>query len=296
MSETSESFRGKIESAGELGSVVKTMKALAASNITQFEMAVNSLSDYYRTISLGLLACFSQEKTEITSPPSKRKKEKRVCAIVFGSDIGLVGSFNDRLADFVTRSLRPITGEKEIWAIGERIQLHLRDAGFNATKLFSVPNSVSAITPLVGQILIESEQSNEKGEADEFHIFHNSPEKNGGYKQVSQRLFPLDDKWKESMSELTWPADRLPQVIGEVNPVLSALIREYLFVSLFRACAESLASENEGRLEAMQRAEKNIEELLKTLNYEFNRLRQDSIDEELFDVIAGFEALKSKTN
>jgi F-type H+-transporting ATPase subunit gamma len=103
-------------------------------------------------------------------------------------------------------------------------------------------------------------------------------------------LLPLDEKWKQSMSELTWPVKRLPQVIGEVNPVLSALIREYLFVSLFRACAESLASENEGRLEAMQRAEKNIEELLKTMNFEFNRLRQDSIVEELFDVIAGFEA------
>ena len=77
---------------------------------------------------------------------------------------------------------------------------------------------------------------------------------------------------------------------------LRALIREYLFVSLFRACAESLASENAGRLAAMQRADKNINELLEHLNGTFHRLRQSGIDEELFDVISGFEALSAKKN
>jgi len=72
---------------------------------------------------------------------------------------------------------------------------------------------------------------------------------------------------------------------------LRALVREYLFVSLFKTCAESLASENTSRLVAMQRAEKNIDDLLQTLTRNFNRLRQTSIDEELFDVISGFEAL-----
>ena len=86
----------------------------------------------------------------------------------------------------------------------------------------------------------------------------------------------------------------LPEVMGSGAATLRALIREYLFVSLFRACAESLASENASRLAAMQRADKNIEELLEDLNGTFHRLRQSSIDEELFDVISGFEALSSE--
>ena len=72
---------------------------------------------------------------------------------------------------------------------------------------------------------------------------------------------------------------------------LRALIREYLFISLFRACAESLVSENASRLAAMERADKNIDELLETLHRTFHRLRQSGIDEELFDVISGSEAL-----
>jgi F-type H+-transporting ATPase subunit gamma len=72
---------------------------------------------------------------------------------------------------------------------------------------------------------------------------------------------------------------------------LHGLIREYLFISLFRACAESLASENASRLSAMERADKNINDLLEQLHRTFNQLRQSGIDEELFDVISGFEAL-----
>jgi F-type H+-transporting ATPase subunit gamma len=82
--------------------------------------------------------------------------------------------------------------------------------------------------------------------------------------------------------------------IGGGTITLRALIREYLFISLFRACAESLASENASRLAAMQRAEKNIGELLEDLNRTFHRLRQNSIDEELFDVVSGFEALSTE--
>ena len=79
--------------------------------------------------------------------------------------------------------------------------------------------------------------------------------------------------------------------MGGGTATLRALIREYLFVSLFRACAESLASENASRLAAMERADKNIDDLLEELNGAFHRLRQSGIDEELFDVISGFEAL-----
>jgi F-type H+-transporting ATPase subunit gamma len=62
-------------------------------------------------------------------------------------------------------------------------------------------------------------------------------------------------------------------------------------VVMFQACAESLASENASRLAAMQRAEKNIGEMLEDLKSRFHRMRQEAIDEELFDVVSGYEVL-----
>ncbi|MEO8270972.1 MAG: F0F1 ATP synthase subunit gamma, partial [Aureliella sp.] len=88
-----------------------------------------------------------------------------------------------------------------------------------------------------------------------------------------------------------WPGRNLPEVIGGQLPTLKSLLSEYLFVSIYRASAESLASENASRLAAMQRADKNIEELLEIFNATFHRQRQSGIDEELFDVVAGFESL-----
>jgi len=292
--DTLESLRRKIEGAEDIKAVVRTMKAVAASNIGQYELALSSLGEYYYTIALGVVAYFHAEKIEkIKETKALAKKDQKLtCAIVFGSDQGLVGSFNDTLTDFVTESLNAMPGKKEVWGVGERIQLLLADTGLNVTKKFLVPGSVNAITPLIGEILVQSQNSAEKQQMKEFYIFHNQPKPGSGYLSVRQRLLPMDETWWQGFKDIQWPTKLLPQVAGGLKPTLSALIREYLFVSLFKSCAESLDSENASRLAAMQRAEKNIEEMLDDLNNNYHLTRQSSIDEELFDVVSGFEALK----
>ncbi len=84
-----------------------------------------------------------------------------------------------------------------------------------------------------------------------------------------------------------------PELMSKRCPgKLPAFVREFLFVSLFRVCAQSLASENAARLEAMQRTKKIIDQMLLRLRRSFQRLRQERIDEELFDLVSGFEALQ----
>jgi F-type H+-transporting ATPase subunit gamma len=100
----------------------------------------------------------------------------------------------------------------------------------------------------------------------------------------------LDDTWVRAVAATPWPSQNLPELLNSESSTLLAFVHEYLFVSLFRACAESLASENASRLAVMQRAEKNIDEMLKEMHLSFHQLRQSGIDEELFDLISGFEA------
>lgn len=296
MSETSESLRRKIDGATELESVVRTMKALAASSITQYERAVHSLDDYYRTVELGLIAWLHQTGAAIYAGVEGRDRSRHgtVGAVVFGSDQGLVGQFNEVLVDFVAHALGSMPGNKHIWAVGERVQGHLADAALPVTGNFPMPNSIGAITSLVGRILIEIDAQREQGEAVQVYLFHNRSGSGAACEPVIQRLLPLDDAWRRGLAEIPWPTGNLPETMNSSESTLQALIREYLFISLFRACAESLASENASRLAAMQRAEKNIDELLEDLNQTFHRLRQAGIDEELFDVIAGYELLFSR--
>ncbi len=292
MSDTTASLCRKINSAGDLQSVVRTMKSLAASSISQYEQSVRALGDYYRIVELGLGVCFrGTGSTALMTEETRQTDAKRIGAVVFGSDQGLVGQFNDVVADYAVKTLATLSAKPEIWAVGERVHARLADAGLPMMGLFTVPNSVKAISPLVGQILIESETRRSQGEITEFYLFYNRPTSGAVYAPVSQRLLPLDETWRSKLVKHPWPTGNLPEIMGDGNTTLRALIREYLFISLFRACAESLASENASRLAAMQRADKNIDELLEDLNRTFHRLRQSSIDEELFDVISGFEAL-----
>lgn len=285
---SSDSLKRKISSATDLYSVVRSMKAMAAANVGQYESAVLALNDYYRTVQLGLFTCFHQYQ----SAPDPQRRKPCIGVLVFGSDQGLVGQFNDLLADFVLSTLAKRPEQKILYCIGERLQSRLSESKLNLKTGFILPKSINAIPPLVGDMLLKMESLRAQGQISEVIIFHNKPVSRTIYQPFSQRLLPLDDIWQKDLKSLIWPSDRLPEVINASEETLLAFIHEYLFVSLYRACVESLASENASRLSTMLRAEKNINELVEAMKGRFHLLRQNNIDEELFDLIAGFELLK----
>jgi F-type H+-transporting ATPase subunit gamma len=242
-------------------------------------------------VELGLAACLRKsEPADFLTAGSGNGETGAVRAVVFGSDQGLVGRFNDVLVEYALDELAKLPGSPKIWAVGERIQTRLADAGRPTMGVLGVPNSVRAIAPLVGRILLEGELGEGRSEFGQLHLFYNRPMAGAIYAPVGQRLLPLDEGWRRNLCGLAWPTRNLPELVGGGKAALRALIREYVFVSLFRACAESLASENASRRAAMERADRNIDELLDHLRGDFHRLRQSGIDEELFDVISGFEA------
>ncbi|HEC74444.1 MAG TPA: F0F1 ATP synthase subunit gamma [Methylophaga aminisulfidivorans] len=290
MTETATSLRHKIVRADDLDAVVRTMKAMAASSIGQYEMAVNALEDYYHAIQLGLSLCLDDVAPYLDSHTSNSKP---TVFIVFGSDQGLVGQFNAMMADFVhTEMDEHTTSQPQFWTIGERIKTGLEDQQCDVSQHFDLPVSISAITQLIGELVIHIDAMREQDEVTQFYVFHHQPVSASRYKPVKHRLLPFDKAWHQQLKQVDWPSQALPEVLGNNFATLGMLIREFLFVSLYKACAESLASENASRLAAMQRAEENIEALQDSLHKRYHRLRQENIDEELSDVIQGYEALK----
>jgi F-type H+-transporting ATPase subunit gamma len=295
MSGSIQELRHRIDGAGDLEVVVRAMKALAASSIGQYEKAIASLDDYYRTVELGLSLCLRQ-----AGPAKQAKSDGPVGAIVFGSDQGLVGRFNEAVVDLANETLKKFPERvRKLWAAGERANSLLADAWPLPVGLFTVPISVNGITRLVGRILVEIESAREKGEVVSVYVFHNHPKQGATYEPIRRRLLPLDSMWQQKLARKLWPAapgaaKPMPEVIGGAASALKGFIRGYLFMLLFQACAESLNSENASRLAAMQRAEKNIKDIMEDLNRQFDSARQAAIDEELFDVVSGFEALAGR--
>ena len=294
MSDSTEGLRRQLAAAGDLKSVVRAMKALAASSLGQYEKAALSLVDYYRTVELGLNACLRQSKAKsvtVRKPPAVPFPG----IVIYGSDQGLVGQFNEVIAEFLQTNVSP-SRKPKVWAIGERVAAAVEERGFINVDRFDLPNTIQSVAPLVGRILVAIQAFQEKTGATELHTFHHRLKGGVAYEPACQHLLPIDKKWTDKLREIKWPTNQIPQVVGSTIPGFEALLREYLFVSLFQACVESLASENASRLAGMQRAEKNIEELSGDLNRRLQRLRQSTIDEELFDVVTGFEALSPQRN
>jgi F-type H+-transporting ATPase subunit gamma len=297
MSDSIEGLRKKIHSAGDLGSVVKTMKAIAASSLNQYEKSVQALDEYYKTVELGILACLRNNRSGQTNSRPVPQLSFPKDLVVFGSDQGLVGKFNEVIADFVLDWLKNFKGNYRLWIVGKRVESIFLDGGLDISGKFNVPSSVNGITSLIGTILSKIQPKS-------LAIFYNRPEISTTIDPVFQHVLPIGKSFhssltfgsgyflaKNSRSLTFWPTKQLPTVLGDVNETWHACVREYIFVSLFRGCAQSLASENSSRLASMQRAEKNIDEMVADLELVYNRIRQGNIDEELFDVIAGFEAV-----
>ena len=290
--ETIESLRRRIKSAEDLHAVVKTMKALAAVTIRQYEKAVESLGEYSRTVELGFQVLLKQKPPGVglTQPALN----ERLGAIVFGSDQGMVGQFNEVIARHAAQELEQRNVSQDnlsLLAAGGRVLARLEEAGQPVEDLIALPGSVAAVTPVVQRVVLKIESWRSKRGIDEVLLFFNRPFSGASYRPQTIQLLPVDSEWFGELASKPWPCRAIPFFTMDWDRLFSWLIREYLFVSLYRAFAESLASENASRLASMQVAERNIENRLDELNAQYHQQRQSAIDAELFDLVAGFEAL-----
>jgi F-type H+-transporting ATPase subunit gamma len=292
--EAIEGLKRTIHVTKELQSLVKTMKVLAGLNIRQFERAAQATSEYSRTIEMGLQVALR----DVPEPFVFREQHPRVrlAAIVFGSDQGMCGQLNDLIVGHASRALRKverIRRDQTIVAVGQRVAAQFEDGGRRVEAVVEVPGSTAGITSAVHDVLQRIDEWHER-KIDMVALFYCRFVSGVFYRPCGVLLLPVDVRWIHSLKAKRWPTKVIPTYTMGTYALLQSLIKEYLFVSLFQAFAESLASENAARLASMQVAERNIEERLKELVSEFHQCRQTAVTSELLDIISAFEALKPR--
>ena len=296
-----EALTAEIDSIKDLQSVVKTMKALAMVSIRQYETAVKALADYNRTVEMGLQILlrhryFSEQGVMLPPRITNHNKVQTLAVIIFGSDHGLCGQFNEQIASYAIEQINQKSEKPEniiIATVGDRLIPYLEAAKKPISAQFSLPNSVTVITPAVQSILLMIENW-QLSKVDQIILFYNQSLSSASYRPQSVQLLPMNAQWLQRLEKQAWHGEGLPSFTMDWDNLFSAIIRQYLFVYLYRAFAESLASENASRLSSMQAAQKNIEERLTELNSQHRHQRQSSITSELLDIVSGFEALNSR--
>jgi len=258
---------------------------------------VESLRDYNRAVEMGLQIVLKERMG--ATMHRKHSTMKRLGVIVFGSDQGLCGQLNEQISTYALEYIKTTGVKKEnrkVLSIGARVADYVEDAGQPVEELLTTPGSTAGITPLVQEIIMIIDEWHFRGNIDHFVLFYNEYLTGATYHPRLLQLLPVDTDWLRQIAKKKWDSKSLPIFRMDGDRIFSSLIREYLFVSLYRAFAESLASENASRLASMQNAEKNIEEQLQDLHVQFHRTRQMTITEELLDIVAGFEALSEEAS
>jgi F-type H+-transporting ATPase subunit gamma len=183
--------------------------------------------------------------------------------------------------------------EASLYAVGHRAGVKLRDNGFEPVRTLSLPGSVGGITWVVQELLFLLEGGSGGEGLREMYLLHHRPGSGTAGDSRFEKLYPLDRRRLEELRDTPWDSRSLPMFTMDTREILAAVVKQYLFVTLYRAIAESLAAENAQRLATMQAAERNIDDRLEELNGLYNRNRQRAVTSELLDITSGFEALSS---
>jgi F-type H+-transporting ATPase subunit gamma len=265
------------------------MKALASSNILQFQSAADASQDYRRILDMSLSVVMADDGEQ----GEEQEEQEDIGArgslhIVFGSDYGLAGRFNERISTFALDEIPP-REDHFVVAVGHQVESRM-DEHLALVASFGVPQTVDGITSSVQRLLTQIEGFSRVAQV---WLYYNRPVDGINFTEVKERLLPLSpDELIANGSDVGWKS--LPTYFVEREALLSHLLQQYFFITLYRAFCYSLAAENASRLASMQGAERNIRERKEELNFRYRLERQNNITAEINDVISGFKAIQSQ--
>ncbi len=286
--QTLEKLNRKIATARELLSVVQTMKRLAAVNIRQYEHAAAAMDAFRDVVDMGWQVFLREHQTLAGTG----RIRDAICLVV-GSDQGMCGPFNEVIGRHALKRVEALEAEGlavSLWWAGEKVHGVLEEAGRKGAEAFRLPGNIPAIHHTVQEIIQRVDVWRHRHGEAFLHICHHvvAP---GAFNPSFYRLLPLDREWAAVYRQQQWPNRCLPMLGASRENMFTGLFHQYLFVSFYRALAQSLAGENAARLSAMQAAEKNIIDMADELQALYREQRQAQITNELIDIISGFEAV-----
>jgi F-type H+-transporting ATPase subunit gamma len=294
---TLEQLRRRVESAEDLHSIARAMKALAAVRIRQSRQAVESLERYGHTVELALQVAVRTRPREVRLTEEEGLGPGGVAAVVFGSDLGLAGRFNIRITDFALQTMAddfPAGTSRTVLAVGSRAASQLESQGQPVALRLSAPDSLDAVTPTVQELLVAIQELRVQQRLVRVDLFYNHYQHGATYRPHRVHLLPVNVGWLRGLEQRPWPHHNIPMARIPWERFFSTTIREHLFVTLYAAAALSQASEHASRLASMEAAERRIEERLVRLEGRFNQQRQQRITEEILDLLTGFLALEEE--
>ncbi|MBE6249651.1 MAG: F0F1 ATP synthase subunit gamma [Prevotella sp.] len=312
-------IKGRIASVNSTRKITSAMKMVASSKLHHAQVAIQNMLPY-ETMLEHILKSFLAAEAEAQTVFDQVRPIKRVALVVFSSNSSLCGGFNANVIKMMMRTVEAYQnelgeGSVEVYAVGRKVAEKARKLGYDVkgdyAALVDHPNVRECI-----DMAMELGEKFYNGEIDRVELIYHHFKSAGSQILTNKTFLPIDlesELGRDHERDLTTNVitkkaqDYLKQnrrhrevkegevaplndnfiVEPDMNMVLSTLIPKMAHLMLYTALLDSIASEHAARMVAMQTATDNADELLRQLNLQYNKGRQQAITSELLDIVGG---------
>jgi F-type H+-transporting ATPase subunit gamma len=292
-------IRLRIRSVKNISQVTRALQAVSASRVRKAMEAVQGTRPYATKAWQVLTHIAGQPGREQLHPLlTERKEVKNVIVVMVSGDRGLAGAYNTNVLRYALTQFRTYNVPVRFIAVGRKGSELLFRRGLNVMAQFTdMPPEPSFmdVSP-IGRILVEEFLA---GRADEVHLVYTDFVNMGRQVPTTKKLLPLEFDTGEGLVQQDFGTQRGgPAAAYIYEPgqfeILEQIVPRFTALQVFQALLESIASEHAARMVAMKNATDNASELAGGLTLEYNKIRQQSVTNEMLDIAGGAEALRSK--
>ncbi|MBP6322956.1 MAG: ATP synthase F1 subunit gamma [Fusobacteriaceae bacterium] len=280
----SKEIRNRIKSVQSTHQITKAMEIVSTTKFKKFSKIVEDSKVYSKSIKEVLKNIASGVKSESHPLFDGRENPKRVCVIVMTSDRGLCGSFNNNALKKLEELRRNNPGkEVSVIAIGKKTREYCTKRDYDIKAVYSqlTPEIMFEKAKEISENIVEYYYSEL---FDEVYLIYNQYESAVVYNLTVEKLIPITRVESEENTSYIFEPD--------AETVLSSLLPKYLNIVIYQGLLNNTASEHSARKNAMKNATDNAEEMIKSLNLQYNRERQAVITQEISEIVGGASALK----
>ena len=313
-------IKGRIASVNSTRKITSAMKMVASSKLHHAQVAIQNMLPYEELLE-HILKAFLAAEADSQTIYDQVRPVKRAALVVFSSNSSLCGGFNANIIKLMTHAVDEYAqtigrDNVEIYPVGRKVYEKANKLGLNVQGEYSAladkPNVQQCI-----EIAMELGWKFQRGEIDKVELIYHHFKSAGSQVLTRKTFLPIDIEeelkadherdltsviaTKESQEYLKKRGERQSErkeeevkplndnfiVEPDMNTVLSQLIPKLAHLALYTALLDSNASEHAARMVAMQTATDNADELLRELNLQYNKSRQQAITSELLDIVGG---------
>ncbi len=272
--------RASVQSTGQ---ITKAMKLVSTVKLQKAKLRAEEAKPYFSNLYDTITRMLSRSDADVKKKYMNGNPQGKTAVILISSNRGLAGGYNQNVAKLITGSkLKP--EDTLIYALGRKGAEAVGKMGFSITEdLSEIINAplYSDASDLAEMLMDKFEKGEVKEIYVAFTIFRNTV----SHIPTMLRLIPTDEFEDTEIDNLLMNYEPNPE------DALAAIMPKYVSGEIYGALIESLASENGARMQAMDNATNNAEEMIDKLTLQYNRARQGAITQELTEIIAGANAI-----